>query len=194
MTYKEIMERRNKLMTDATTLARTANITAEQRTQVQHMLKDVDALEEDGKTAQRLEAFEAEQRSSTRPPRGTPGEHSTANKDEQKRAFRNYIVNGETRDLGTVTGGNITGGQQLIAPAFYPVLTQAQQSYGGLVNIVNSRTTDTGASMKVSLVNDVTNGLLTWPEDTAATEVDPGPGVHHQQHGNVQHRRHPRNS
>lgn len=173
MTYAEIMERRNKLMADATTLARTANITAEQRTQVQNMLEDVDTLEEDAKTAKRLEAFEAEQRSSTRPPRGNPGEHATANKDKQKRAFRNFIVSGETRDLGTVTGGNITGGSQLIAPAFYPELTTAQQSYGGLVNIVNQRTTDTGSSMKVSLVSDVANGLQTWPEDTAATEIDP---------------------
>lgn len=174
MTYAEIMERRNKLMNNATTLARTANITSEQRTQVQNMLKDVDALEEDAKTAQRLEAFAAGQRSSTRPPRGNPGEHATANTDEQKRTFRNFIVSGETRDLSTVSGGNITAGSQLIAPAFYPVLTQAQQSYGGLVNIVNQKNTDTGASMKVTLVNDVSNGLQTWPEDTAATEVDPG--------------------
>ena len=53
MTYAEIMERRNKLMHDATALARTANITPEQRNQVQAMLKDVDTLEEDAKTAQR---------------------------------------------------------------------------------------------------------------------------------------------
>ncbi len=41
------------------------------------------------------------------------------------------------------------------------------------MNIVNQRTTDTGASMKVSLVDVVANGLQAWPEDTAATEVDP---------------------
>ena len=173
MNYAEIMERRNKLMNDAAILARTPNVTAEQRAQVKAMLKDVDSLEEDAKTAQRLEAFEAEQRSSNRPPRGVPGEVS-GNVEQEKRALRNYIVNGERRDLGVgAVAGNITGGSQLVAPAFYPILTQAQQSYGGLVNIVNQRTTDTGASMKIGLVNDVTNGLQTWPEDTAANEVDP---------------------
>lgn len=173
MNYAEIMERRNKLMNDATTLARTPNVTTEQRAQVNAMLKDVDSLEEDAKTAQRLEAFEAEQRSSTRPPRGIPGGVSN-NVEQEKRALRNYLVNGERRDLGVgAVAGNITGGSQLVAPAFYPVLTQAQQAYGGLVNIVNQRTTDTGASMKIGLVNDVTNGLQTWPEDTAANEVDP---------------------
>ncbi len=171
MTYAEIMSHRNKLMHDATTLARTANITAEQRNQVNTILKDVDALEEQASVAKRLEAFEAEQRSTSRPPRG---EITNTNADEAKSALRNFIVNGEKRDLGVgAVAGNITGGNQLVAPAFYPILTSAMQAYGGLVNIVNQRTTDTGASMKVSFVNDVSNGLQTWPEDTAATEVDP---------------------
>jgi HK97 family phage major capsid protein len=171
MTYVELQEKRNKLMHDATALARTKDITPEQRTQVNAMLKDVDALEAEAKTEQRLEAFAEEQRNAARPPRG---EISNTNVDQQKRAFRDYITKGETRDLGVgAVAGSITGGSQLVAPAFYPVLTEAQKAWGGLVNIVNQRATDTGASMKVGFVNDVANGLQLWNEDTAATETDP---------------------
>jgi HK97 family phage major capsid protein len=172
-TFAELSERRNKLMNDATALARTKDITKEQEAQVRTMLADVDVLEEQRNVAQRLEAFEQEQRAATRPPRGEINQ--TGNDlEEEKRALRNFVVNGERRDLGVgPVAGNITGGNQLVAPAFYPLLSAAQQAYGGIVNIVNQRTTDTGASMKVSFVNDLANGLQTWPEDTAATEADP---------------------
>ena len=173
MTYAEIMEQRNKLMNDASKLAQGKDVTKEQKEQVRTMLADVDALEADASTAKRLEDFAAEQRTATAPPRGKPGEISTQTLDEARSAMRAFLVNGERRDLGTVTSGAMTGGNQLIAPAFYPILTTAQQAYGGLVNIVNQRTTDTGANMKLAFVNDVTNGLQAWPEDTAAGEVDP---------------------
>ena len=170
-TSAQIQEERNKLMNDATSLARTKDITSEQRAQVKQMLADVDVLEDEHRTAKRLEDFAAEQRRATAPPRGEVSSHTL---DEARSAMRAFLVNGERRDLGTTTTGAMTGGSQLIAPAFYPILTTAMQAYGGLVNIVNQRTTDTGASMKVSLVDDVANGLQAWPEDTAATEVDPG--------------------
>ena len=172
MTYAQIIEQRNKLMNDAAKLAQTKDVTKEQKEQVRTMLADVDVLEADAAIAKRLEDFAAEQRNATAPPRGKPGEIA-GDIEQERRAMRNFLVNGEKRDLGTVTGGNISGGSQLIAPAFYPILTQAQLAYGGLVNIVNQRTTDTGASMKLSFLSDVTNGLQAWPEDTAATEVDP---------------------
>jgi HK97 family phage major capsid protein len=177
MTSIQMIENRNKLMTDATKLIQGADVTAEQRTSFDTMMVDVDALEADIARVERTEKFEAEQRTAARPPRGTPGASmdSAENLQIQKRALRDYMVSGvENRDLGvgTVTG-SITGGSQLVAPAFYPILTQAQQAYGGLVNVVNQRTTDTGASMKISLSNDVANGLTTWPESSAASELDP---------------------
>jgi HK97 family phage major capsid protein len=112
-----------------------------------------------------------------RPPRGQVGVSNDERYEIAKRELRDFMVHGkvsEQRDLGVgAVAGSITGGSQLVAPAFSPILTQAQQAYGGVVNIVNQRQTDTGASMKVSLVNDTANGLTTWGEDTAATETDP---------------------
>ncbi|HMH14680.1 MAG TPA: phage major capsid protein [Edaphobacter sp.] len=114
---------------------------------------------------------------SQRPPRSQPGVSNDERFELEKRAMRDFVIHGkvsENRDLGVSTpSGSITGGSQLVAPAFSPILTQAQLAYGGVVNIVNQRQTETGASMKVSLVNDTANGLTTWGEDTAATETDP---------------------
>lgn len=112
-----------------------------------------------------------------RPPRGQVGISNDERYEIAKRELRDFMVHGkvsESRDLGVgPVAGNITGGSQLVAPAFSPILTEAQLAYGGVVNIVNQRKTDTGASMKVSLVNDTANGLSTWGEDTAASTVDP---------------------
>lgn len=177
MTSIQLTDKRNKLMHDATKLIQGENVTPEQRSTFDTMMADIDTLEADISRVKRTEDFEAEQRSSSRPPRGNPGPSmdTAENVQLQKRALREYMVTGkENRDLGVGTvGGSITGGNQLIAPAFYPILTQAQQAYGGVVNIINQRTTDTGASMKISLSNDVANGLTTWPESAAASELDP---------------------
>ena len=114
---------------------------------------------------------------SQRPPRGQVGVSNDEQVEVAKRSMRDFVVHGklsEQRDLGVSTpSGNISGGSQLVAPAFSPILTQAQLAYGGVVNIVSQRQTETGASMKISLVNDTANGLTAWGEDTAASEADP---------------------
>ena len=178
-TLLTLTENRNALMSTASKLIQVETVTPEARSAFDLIMKDVDILEADITRLKRTEEFEAEQRSnsSSRPPRAIagPSMDSAENAELQKRALRDYIVTGkETRDLGVgPVAGSLTGGGQLVAPAFYPVLTQAKLAYGGLVNIVNQKNTDTGASMKYALVNDTTNGLSDWAESTAVTEVDP---------------------
>jgi HK97 family phage major capsid protein len=176
MIIKDLQEKRNKLVADAQKLVLGEKFDNEKRAQADAMLAESDIISADIARLQKIEAVEAEQRNSNRPARG-PIESTDAAVETAKREMRDFLVNGkvtEKRDLGVgPVVGNITGGSQLVAPAFYPVLTAAQLAYGGLVNIVNQRQTDTGASMKVSLVNDTANGLQVWGEDTAATEVDP---------------------
>jgi HK97 family phage major capsid protein len=173
MTLIEIKDQRNKLMADAQKLMLTPN--TENRSAFDTMMKTVDELELDLARLERVAKHEAETRAQGKPARGNPGAGPSAdpieNAELQKRSFRDYIVSGktETRDLGV----SLTNGPQLVAPAFYPILTQAMQSYGGIVNIVNQKTTETGASMKLSFSSDVANGLSTWGESTAVPEVDP---------------------
>jgi HK97 family phage major capsid protein len=174
MTLIELKDKRNKLMADGQKLL--LNPTTETRTQFDAIMVDVDALEKDIANSERVAKFEAETRAAGKPPRGNPGLSAdpVENAELEKRALRDYIVSGkETRDLGVGPVAGNTGGAQLVAPTFYPLLTAAQLAYGGVVNIVNQRQTDTGASMKVSFVNDTANGLSVWGEDSAATELDP---------------------
>jgi len=78
----------------------------------------------------------------------------------------------ESIDTGAVAG-SITGGAQLIAQSFYPLLTQAQKSWGALTTILNVKKTDNGAPMKVALENDTTNILTVIGEGVAVSEADP---------------------
>jgi HK97 family phage major capsid protein len=191
MTIKELRDKRNKLMHDAQVLVQKPEVTAEDRTAFDAMLKDVDVIEADITRMERVEKFNSEQRSSVTLPRPQPGagvdetpEKRTA---AEKRAFSNYVRYGvtdatylrsaagmETRDLGTgaVTGA-ITGGAQFIPQAFYPILTDAQKSWGGLLNIINTRETDNGAPMKIAFANDTGNQVVVVGEATIVSEEDP---------------------
>jgi HK97 family phage major capsid protein len=176
MIIKDLQEKRNKLVADAQKLVLSKDFDTEKRAQADAMLAESDVISADIARLQKIEAVEAEQRNTNRPARG-PIESTDAAVETAKREMRDFLVHGKTtekRDLGVgAVAGSITGGSQLVAPAFSPILTTAQLAYGGLVNIVNQRQTDTGASMKVGFVNDTTAGLSVWGEDTAATEVDP---------------------
>lgn len=189
MKINDLKDKRNKLMLEAQKLL--LNPTTETRSQFDAMMADVDILEADIERVERTTKFEAEQRSLGRPPRAVPGviaadvNEQSAN---QRRALEEYVRFGnvssevrsylrpagiEQRDLGTVTGGSITGGSQLIPQAFYGVLTQAQKSWGALTTILNVKKTDTGAPMKIALDNDTTNILSVIGEATAVSEADP---------------------
>jgi HK97 family phage major capsid protein len=176
MVIKDLQDKRNRLVSDAQKLVLRKDFDNEKRAQADSMLAEADIISADIARLQKIETAEAEQRNGTRPPRG-PIENTDGALETAKREMRDFIVHGkvsEQRDLGVgPVAGSITGGSQLVAPAFSPILTSAQLAYGGVVNIVNQKTTDTGASQKLAFVNDSGNGLQTWGEDTAATEVDP---------------------
>jgi hypothetical protein len=63
-TIKDMCEQRTKLITDAQALVLGEKVTVEQRAQANKMVADVEILEADINTAQRLEKFELESRSS----------------------------------------------------------------------------------------------------------------------------------
>ena len=175
----ELRNQKTKLLLDAQKILTKQGVSAEERTSAQKMIADVDIIEQNIALEERIakdtaERAEQEQRAA-RPPRGQVGISNDEQVEAEKRAMRDYVVHGkpiENRDLGVgAVAGSITGGSQLVAPAFSPILTQAMLAYGGVVNIVNQRQTDTGATMKISFVNDTANGLTAWGEDTAASEA-----------------------
>ena len=171
MTAIEMKEKRTRLLNEATKLNQNKTITKDQLARIDDILADIELID------LRMQRNSA----STPPPRPHPGaaidsEQATA----EKRAFGEYIRYGrvspdlqESRDLGSVTGGAITGGSQLIPQAFYPVLTDAQKSWGALTTIVNTKKTDTGAPMKIAFANDTANQLSVVGEAVAVSEADP---------------------
>jgi len=137
------------------------------------MVKDVEQLEQDIATAEKLEKYEAETRETVRPPRGNPAasEAETREKsDREVRAFERYVRYGETRDLTTTSTGAV------IPQLFNQTIIDAQKLIGNTVTIVGKKVTNNnGAPIKVGMSNDVGNTLvtITGGEGTALTDTDP---------------------
>ena len=178
MTLNEKRDLRNKLMKDAQELLLSvANPDAELRAKANAMVADADNIESDIVLLEKLAKAETEERSRTAPNRGVPGATTTKSEDKiaaEKRAFSDFIRFGstaglqETRELTTSNSG------YLVPQAFYPILTEAQKSFGQILNVITQQDADNGAPMKYSTVSDVANVMTVLGEGTTdATEVDP---------------------
>ena len=138
MSLQELIEKRNKLMADAGVLITKATVTAEDRSNFDRMIADADELSADINRLKSVEEFNAQQRSTTRPPRAGFGseDQTEQTKAAEKRAFGEWFRTGrvsaenralvksfnptsEQRDLaeGSVVSP-ITGGQVLVPYRF----------------------------------------------------------------------------
>ncbi len=186
----EMQERRNRLFTEAQTLMSADNITAETRTKVKAIMSDVDVLEEDIKTQERLDKIETDLRSTERPPRPQPGSGSADKQHDEgvTRAFETYIRYGkdaltgeqrallaERRDITTTGASGNTNGGFVIPQLFDTTLIEARKLVGNTVSIVGKKVTNNnGAPMKIATVNDTGNTLVTMTgEATLIGEADP---------------------
>jgi HK97 family phage major capsid protein len=173
MTYRELVEKRNKLLIDARTAMQGENVTAETRTAVDKMLADANELKAD---IERMEASaESEQRSL---PTNTPPRGSIENVEKDERSFeeRNKATNlalramlkgerFETRDLTVAANG----GYMIPVAAIEPV--QAKKSAGSIMDIVRRLRTTTGEDVRVPLWDDTTNGFVL--DSASITTTDP---------------------
>ena len=165
MNLADLREQRSHILADADVLMQSP--TAESRTAFDAKMAEVDGIDADIK---RLERIASEPTTRTNRPNPTATEDRSAC---EKRAFREYITKGflapENRDFLTINAN----GSALIPQAFYPELISAQKIWGGLINVVNQVKTDTGAPMKVALVNDTATIMTSNTEGTAQNGTDP---------------------
>ena len=157
----------NELLELARNISRKEHVTSEDRSTFDGILAKIDRMDS------RVPPI----------PRGPIGDNAATVFDgpeirEQRSKFTDFIRYGkryeEHRDIGTVTGsGGITGGEQLVPQAFYPVLIEAQKAWGKLIGIINVKDTDTGAPMKYALDNDTGNLAHVLGEATEVAENDP---------------------
>jgi HK97 family phage major capsid protein len=189
MDLQSLVEKRNKLLVDMQALA-LAGFTVESRTSFDKMNADVAAFEADIERVKSLNETEASIRHFVPSPR--PGMRSMLSdpaddqRSGEKRALLEYMRYGqvsaenrrflktETRDLGTVTAGAITGGSQLIPQGMLGVLLESRKAWGALTTVVNTYETDAGNPIKVALTDDSSNMFNTVAtEITPASELDP---------------------
>lgn len=185
MTLTELREKRAKLLTDAQNILLKDDLDSAQRESANAMLKDVETIEADIETREKIEAKLKEERAAGRPNRG-PNENADADKEANERytrAFTEYVRFGmnrltdekrtalyETRDVLTTNSGDAF----LIPQQFNPSLIEAQKYIGGAVNAVNRKVTNNnGAPMRFSLVNDTGNIFTTMTEGVSLTDTDP---------------------
>lgn len=190
MTAKELREQRTKLLLDARAIMTGANVTEEQRVQVDKMLADSNQLQAD---AQRLETIEkeTENRSQGRVPRGEPGTGEiepvadTRSREERKaatnKALRSFLGAPdattaieaqrraiEARDLTVGSNGSV------MIPVGVTTPKEALQSYGSVYDIVSKLRTVTGEAVKVPYLNDTTNLFVL--NSASITTTDPATG------------------
>jgi len=191
---KDLRNKINQLMNDAYKIVQQPAVSSEDRAKVDAMFSEVDQLEAQASQLERIEKWEADQRSIVVPPRpqpGTAGAGSEGSEEERKQLdrramlqylqggmgnvdadlrnrFRSFIGgNGEKRDLTTTTGA------QLIPQLFYPLLIEAIKFYGPIMDLVTVRRTENnGAPMKYALDNDTANSISVLGEATTVSEVD----------------------
>lgn len=181
---KALEERRGKLMTDAQALLHTeGGPSAEQRSQANAMLADVDTVESDLAGLRRIEKYEEEQRAFKPVPRPNADSSAEQNPEEQRKlvrsAFEAYVRRGrekmtqEQRDLLTTSDA---AGSAFIPQMFSGLLIEAEKFYGPIASKVDRMVTNNkGVPVKVSFDNDTANGLtLLGTEGTSSpAETDP---------------------
>lgn len=171
---KTLVEKRNKLLSDARELMTGENITAEIRTKADAMIAEAEVVRGD---IERIKATEVEPetRSRNNPPRGDIEQFSEAADErtfEQRNrasniALRSYLRGEkfEQRDLTVAANGGV----MIPVAAVQPV--QALRSAGSIYDIVRKMRTSTGEDVRVPLWDDTANGFVL--DSTSTTTTDP---------------------
>lgn len=186
MTILELRDKANKLLHDAQQVLLQDVVTPEQRANVNKMLSDVESIESDITNLEKIEARQKEERARTKPARGNPEGDSAVSGDKEeryKKAFADFVTRGENRmsaesrnilfeqrDLLTSNANDAFP----IPQAFYPTLIAAEKFVGGFPSAVTRKVTNNnGAPMKIALVNDTANQLVTMTEGVSLADTDP---------------------
>jgi HK97 family phage major capsid protein len=175
MILSQLIEKRNKLMADASAIVAGESITAEQRTQFDALTNEVGVLDTDIARVKAVEEHRSSLRNPVNQPRPDPSESNDPEEraevraERQKTELRSYMRTGklESRDI-------TTAGQGVAIPVgFDKTVIEAQKSYGEIYDIVTVIKTDNGQPIKMVLDNDTGNSLQSVTVGTNAGEVDP---------------------
>lgn len=186
MKSRELRERRAALAAEAQALLG-PNMTSEQRTKYDAIMKDVDLLAGDVERCERAEKLDAELRATTRPPMGQPGDagNSAAKEEREKEArksFRSYLTChpselsqklSEYRTYSPMAEGTPSSGGYFVPAGFQYELEIALKQWGGMRECARIVETSTGNPLPWPTSNDtsVTGELI--GENVQVTNANP---------------------
>jgi HK97 family phage major capsid protein len=194
---KQLREARGKLIMDAQALVPAdGKMNAELRTKVDAMLADAETMKLDIDRCEKMEALEAEARSTVTPPRAAPGAANAeviapaeVEKREHNAAFNAFLRNEAGipqkyhRTLGgqevrtTSAGLNIATGSQgafLVPQGFVYDIETALKLWGGMREVSSQFNTSTGNPLPWPTSNDTGNiGELIAENTSVTTNTDP---------------------
>lgn len=173
MTLAQLQEKRNKMWADASALVAGENVTAEQRSQFDSALTEIQAVDGDINRVKAVEEHRASMRNPVNQPvvdpsqSNDPEERAEVRAERERRSYDKWMRTGqaETRDL-TVAGTGV-----VVPVGFDADVHEAQKSYGEIYDLVKVMKTANGEPIKIVLDNDTTNGLVAL--GSGAAETDP---------------------
>jgi len=184
MDLTTLKDQRNRLLHDAQAVLLKETVTVEDLANARKMSEDASALEERIGLLSKVGGALAEEGRTIAPPRAQPGE-GNADVDQSKQTrskFERFIRFGDRSDICRFSGNDraeqrdllTTGAAGAFIPQeFYPVLIEAKKAWGGILNLVNMKTSDNGAPMKIAFSNDTGNLLTLDSEPSNMSEADP---------------------
>jgi HK97 family phage major capsid protein len=190
-TLDELREQRNDAATKADEIAKRDDVTQAELDQADELLTTVENLDQRIKVLEKNDAVQARQKE----PRPDPDLGLGAAKEDRSqaaydKAFRKFLrggtrnlnprefetlqtgftdLSGEARALGTATGG---AGGYTIPADFQRRITETMVAFGGMRQVANVITTDTGATLPWPGNNDTANLGAILDENTAMSELD----------------------
>ncbi len=190
-----LIEKRNQLLSEAQRVA-LAEKTPENRAKLNTILADVEALEADIATEQRLAALVTKSNVATseairqNPNAGISGISAEQRKAGERRAMVEYLRTGsvsaenrqfavpashnETRDIGTIVAGSITTNGGLLVPqSFDSLLHESLLAYGEIASVVRQYNTASGSPIKIAGIDPTAMVFTELAEDVAVSENDP---------------------
>lgn len=189
-TLEDLREQRNDAATKANEIAKRDDVTQDELDRAEELLASVESLDKRIKVLEKNDSVqerlkeprpEPDLRSKSEPER-TQGQYDKAFRKFLRGGTRNldqreletlhtgfYDLTGEARALGTTTGG---AGGYTIPADFQRKITETMVSFGGMRQVSNVISTDSGASLPWPSNNDTANLGTILTENTAMSELD----------------------
>lgn len=172
----ELKSKRGQILSEAQALLLRGLNTSEQKAEYQKMLADVDIIDGDISTLEKIERTLPKQPAPAAAPAVITNRDSKERRRKVNTAWRSLLLHGynntrpEQRDITIATDGTV-----LIPQEFSKVIIEAQKFYGPIANLVKRIDSDNGRPWKLVNSDDTASTMTYIPETgaTAGVEADP---------------------